>query len=334
LLKTYKRFLILIPIVSIVMYVFIFIIVNIAVDPYREYGLTNTKIYFQSYYTVPFKMYQKLSHENYILVFGTSHSSTISSEILNHPTLNMSTSVYGNPADVYYFLANLDKRQILNIDKIYYLIDYHIFEDKISDYADINFNSKIDFIYQTANNLNKKKLLRSVDNILKNILGNNTTEITDNGEFVYVRPVAYNNIVYDEKIRFTVSDKAFEFLAKIDSFCKEQNVEIIYFKSIFSRYFLQNVDYESVRSQLSSVLNIIDEVYCLMYVEGVSENLNNFRNPTHHINKAAEIEINILQSPKLRKRYRVTKENLDDYMKYLKANVFDYPIVLNDPQLK
>lgn len=333
-LKTHKHFLLLIPVVSIIMYVFIFIIVNIAVDPYREYGLSNTKKYFQSYYTVPFKMYQKLHHDKYILVFGTSHSSTISSELLNYPTLNMSTSVYGNPADIYCFLANLDQQQISNIERIYYLVDYHIFEDKKSDYSDINFNSKFDFIYQTANNLNKKKILRSVDNILKNLLDNNTTEITDNGEFVYVRPVAYRNIVYDEKIKFTVSDKAFEYLAKIDSFSKEQNIEIIYFKSIFSRYFLQNVDYESVRSQLSNVLNMIDEVYCLMYVEGVSDNMNSFRNPTHHVHQIAKMEIDILQSPKLRKRYRVTKENLDDYLKYLKMNVFDYQIVLNDPPSK
>ena len=333
-LESYKRFLLFIPIVSVVLYAFIFMVVNIVIDPYREYGLTDTKKYFQSYYTVPFKMYQKLRHDKYVLVFGTSHSATISAELLNHKTLNMSTSVYGNPVDDYYFLKNLDRPQISNIEKIYYLIDYNVFEDKKSDYPDINFNSKIDFFYQTANNLNKKKILRAVDNILKYLLRNNTTEITDNGEFVYVRPVAYRNIVYKDRIKFSFSGQSIEHLEKIDKFCKSQNIEIIYFKSIFSRYFLQNVDFESVESQLSRVLNIIDEMYCLMYVEGVSDNMDNFRNPTHHIHKIAKIEIDILRSPTLRNRYRVTKANLDDYMKVLKRNVFNYPIVLNYPSSK
>jgi hypothetical protein len=232
-------------------------------------------------------------------------------------------SVYGNPADIYAFLNNLDSTQVSNIKRIYYLLDYHVLTDKESHYTNIDFNSTFDFLWESCGNLNKQKILHAVDNLLKNVSGVYTTIMTDDGAYVYVRPAPYTHATYQEPILFHYESGALENLKKLDLWCKNHEVEIIYFKSIFSRHFVENLDTTSMRIHFEKTLEVVDGVYSLTYIPEYSNDRRYFSDPSHHMDTLTRIEAQILTSPERRQEYFVTSETLPDYLTSLREQVFN-----------
>lgn len=329
-MKEYKKWLLTLPIYILMMGLALIFIINILIDPYEEYNLIITPFNklksVQSYETAPFRMYQYLNEDKYIIVFGTSHSATISEELVNSKLINLSLSTYGNPSDVYYFLKGLNLRQLKNIKKIYYLLDWHTLTDQNSIYSKINFNSTYDFLFYTVKNIDHEKLIRSFETVIKNLTKSNQTKILNNGVFVDIKedkfiPDTPYATSAAKRIKFTYSDKSLEYLDKIDKLCKQNNIKIVYFKTVFSNLFLKKVVFNSLETHYRKILNTIDGLYSFIYMDNISNNLNYFSSDTHHKYSITKFQMIILQNDKLSPNYYVTKKNIDKFLKCLKNKI-------------
>lgn len=112
-------------------------LVYIVIDPYQVFGtsITRLKFDFTKYYSKV--QYDMLKRAHFSLVFGTSQSAKISTKNVDFPLLNF-MDIYGEPREILYFLEALDKKQLANINHIYYMISLHTMreagEEKI-DYS-------------------------------------------------------------------------------------------------------------------------------------------------------------------------------------------------------
>ena len=295
--------------------------INVILDPYGEYNIFQHKRYAQSHETMPYKAFEKLLHDDYSLVFGTSHSATLSAKIMGERILNLSTSVYGSPIDVELFLSKLDPKRRAHIQRIYYLLDYHVFGNKTSVYEGKDFSSSFEFFIETFKNINPEKLQRSLGLLIKNITGTNSTSITDNGEFIYENPIPYNHIKYAESVQFTKKPLPLQRLKEIDAWGQRHQIEIIYYKAVFSDYFLANVDFPSLEKHMHSLVDTINGFYSFMILDGVSDDLTKFRDPTHVRFPIVEQQARLLITPENRRIYWIDKHNVEAYLESVRQRV-------------
>ena len=298
-------------------------VINLIIDPYEEYGLIKNKKFSLSEISFPYKAFKLLEKNDYILVFGTSHSSTLSKESFGEDVINLSTSVYGYPEDVYYFLKQLDTNQIHHIKKIYYLVDFFI-HDVEPKYKELHFSSQLEFYFQTLKNLGTKKIIAAFENVIKNVSGKYIQHITQNGELVFLTEKKYTARKFISKDNFKIAYDQQKYYRFIEEFCEQKNIECVFFKSILSRFFLENIDFASIENHFQELSKQINGIYSLMYIKGASDSLENFRDPTHHSFRLSQIECDILKSSEKRNSYLVTRQNLAPYLATLKKEL-DHP---------
>ena len=295
--------------------IFIFFFINILIDPFQEYRVFQHKSYADSHTTGPFRALRQLEEKPHYLVFGTSHTAPINSEVLKGDVINLSLSVYGSPSDIYYFMANMNQKQKDNILGIYYLLAYNTFLEAPSKYKTIDFNSQTELFYQSIINIDSYKILRSLDKVLKNLTHASDTYITQKGEFIHVTPRAYRHRTYEKQVSFTMSDYQLAYLSKLDSFFRENQLDVKYFKTTLSDYFLSSADFPSVRRHFDGILKTIDGFYSFMWLEGISnQKAKYFRDPTHHGLDITRMQLEALNADSKRKDYLVTRDNVDSYL--------------------
>ncbi len=325
----YKKWFFSIIKLILIFYITLFIVINLIIDPYREYDLFKfefNKIKISSSYeTFPFKLFEKLKSDNYTLVFGTSRSQLISKDLAQANILNFA-SLYANPIDVFNLIRQFDKNQISNIKEIWYLIDTHTFNAKNSIYETLNLNSKKDFFIQTVSNLNMDKLNNAYSTITSNLKKNYIYYVSEYGETIRVEDKYFNGIIDEnQKIRVPITThKAMKHLSKIDKFCKENNIKITYFTTIYNLPYLKRCNLDLYKAQFQEFLSVIDGFYDFHYVENISINMNLFSNLDHPNAEGTRYLINLVQNSN--DKYFITKDNINLHFKNIKFQIQNYDL--------
>ena len=242
-------------------------------------------------------VYEKLKKEKATLIFGTSRSALVSSEMLNEKVFNLN-GLYGNPFSVYSFLESLDEVQIKNINKVYYLVDTHIL--KSSDHLkyglrDVNYkNYFLSFIEMLQDGVSMNRLYDSLNCFKSNYITKDNSQYVDkyggyivvnNKQNKYFQKYEYSKYTFDNDY-FEYTNEALEVLAKINQFFQEKKIEVVYFTATFSPYFFYNMNMENEFQKYSNVLLKIGKIHFLQYLDNISERVENnylvnFSDPSH-----------------------------------------------------
>ena len=277
----------------------VFFVVNIFIDPYGEYNIVQKKWnYFKkvaSHETSTFKLFRLLKENKYNIVFGTSHSGYMSSEMFGSNTLNFSNSLYGNPVDVYHFLQQLDINQIKNIKNVYYLLDAHTFLDKNSIFNELDLNSWNDFYIATFQNIGKKKILVALGTVKANLNGSIYRYLARTGEIVDKNQTTIEEISIEKTRMPTYGKKAIDFLKKVNLFFLENNIHVIYYTSPLNIPYLKKIDCIAYEKQFASFFTSIEKVYDFRYLPQISEQLSNYTDHDHLSVKATKKFVEILK---------------------------------------
>ncbi len=306
--------------------VILFVGVNILIDPYAEFGLVqgphNKRRYFQDHETAAYQMARRLEQSDYSLIFGTSHSAILSEKLLEEKLLNLSVSVYGNPTDVLSFLKGLSPKAWKHIRNVYFDLDFHTFTAVKSAYDKANFYSPLTYLFKTVSDLTLAKLERCFYTIHHNLGKPAGAYLNPNGEFVYNDETTFvPDPSATEKIIFTHNTQAFESLGELHRLLAEHQIPVIYFNTVFSRQFLNRVDWDSVKKQYEGILNQIPLFVSFLYVPKFSNFPKYFRDETHHKYELAEWEIATLRHPKARAAFELTRDKVTSYVNDLRGEL-------------
>ncbi len=226
----------------------------------------------------------KLNYKKGVLLFGTSRTNLVSSEILRTNTYNMHY-IYSHPKDVGSFLERLNTKQIENIDKIYFLIDYHTLEKKYFIENDINvFFEKQTNLEWTLNKLkilNQKKIFESLNFIFNGLTGNYDYFINNEGSVISKKEIKWDGGSPTKKEHF--NDYKFEnyfYLTKIENFAKQNNIEVLFFTPIYPKKFFDKFEIK-LDNFLRKILSNIDNLYFFMYEKNISNNQEYFIDESH-----------------------------------------------------
>jgi len=300
---------------SFIVYLCIFIVVKLIIDQYKEFQYfefdINKKQFFSSPKVTPYLLSEKLLNRESVVIFGTSRSALIDHKMLGDSVINFSSSLYGNPIDVYHFLINLDKEKIKNINKIYYLIDYHAFGYKVSAYVNkVYINTGINKIYDSLKSFDVNSIKHAYKTVIMNLYSNGGYVLKGDGEVNHTTKKNFNlnNIGYPEPIRF--SDEAFASLLKINDFSRDNNIEIVYFNVPLYNEFVKRFDMKLIIKQSKKIVNKIDSFYDLRCFPAISEFPNNFSSVNHPNYETTKYALDNLIST-----YKVNNNNIDLFYK-------------------
>lgn len=216
--------------------------VNILIDPWGEYrllehGYNRYKKEVRSSSLGP--LLSKLSQKPHVLVFGTSRSAKINSQMLGDDVLNLSMEVYGKPENVYRFFHLLDGAQRSHIKKVYYLLDEHTFGNFWKD--EILYESPFDLELDKLTNINIGKIgaaietIRFNDDIASGQLKDYAYFNTEGSQInVISQEKRAKRQAFDPNLDFyktIVSSNQLKYLSKLDTFLEKERIPIFYFNT-------------------------------------------------------------------------------------------------------
>lgn len=256
---------------STLLYLFM-IILYIIVDAEIVFNqsITHKKFGYTEYYSK--YQYEKLKHNKYSLIFGTSRSQKLSSKELNINLLNLH-NIYGEPEGILNFLSQLDKNQIQNITHIYYLvsIDTMVDEPPTINYKSNSFFDKLYYVLPLSD-LSIKYTLRDLKYNFapKSIY----YYISDDGSlFVHDKnqsSILNQRTVLPSSINKIIKTKSIDTLLKINEFCKKNNIAITYYTPTYSNKVIINTD--TIKFLWTQLLNGgVKNFYATYYIDGVSD---------------------------------------------------------------
>jgi len=270
---------------SFIFYLVLFVFYCL-VDPRQVFNnsITKYKFEYSRYYSK--HQYETLKSGEYSLIFGTSRSQKLSSESLGMNILNFH-NLYGEPGDILNFLNSLDKNQIKNIVKIYYLVSLDTMRDESEflNYQKSNFLDKLKEVFPLTN-LDLKYLFKDVYyNLFQNKIYYYLNK--DGSQFVFEKN---QSTILNEKIKqqnnpHLKTSNSIDTLLSLNNFCKEKGIDIIYYTPTFSDKFILN--FTEIEYLWSKLLNGgIKGFYFTYYIEGVSNKMNDnkyiyFTDTTH-----------------------------------------------------
>lgn len=304
----------------IILLVIVQIVVNIIIDPDMETRIVHGK--FNRYkfsHTAASSIfnYNKLKTTPSILVFGTSRSHRINSDLFEGTQLLNMHSIYGNPYAVKSFLYQLDEQQIKNIKEIYYLIDHMTFNGQ-SLYEPVSYSNFFSRALQIIKSTDIKKILRAYETVQKNRFIVDKY-INETGSFIFTKELP----LFDPNIRTHVDPQeivmrrqkytidTYSALKDIDQFAKLHHIKIIYFTPPLSTTFISRMDYKLYIGQREEFLKNIDGYYDLTYMEGYSDDHQYFSDFGHTNLPGAKKYLEILKNED--QKYYMTKEKLEKY---------------------
>ncbi len=204
--------------------------INILIDPYGEFRLIewdHNILKLKSEKTTALQVATKLYTDKYALIFGSSRTMLLSSEIMEEPTLNFSTSIYNNPGDILAFLKILDKQQTKNITRIYVLIDVNGFHyTKSAPFL----NSKNRLRIEKIRNIGPQKIKDAWECLYTNRYENkfiNNNYIDDFGTLHKQSSHFVNkDLIFSSG---TITEFYTHSLKEIASFCKRNKIKVTFF---------------------------------------------------------------------------------------------------------
>ncbi|MBI9112679.1 hypothetical protein [Maridesulfovibrio ferrireducens] len=226
--------------------------VNFIIDPYGEFRLIEgdyNKLKLKAEKTTALQVSSKLYDGKYALVFGSSRTMLLSSEIMGEPVLNFSTSLYNNPGDILALLEMLNKKQLANITHIYFLVDINGFHYTSAAPEMLN---KGTLLLETLKNLGPKKIEEAW-----NCLTANNQKLSESNYPNYID--SYGTLHKQEtpyKTRqphfssHVVTPYFLNSLKKINSFSANHAIETTFFTTPWQQPFIS-----SLQTKVTSILN-------------------------------------------------------------------------------
>lgn len=257
---------------------------NWAVDPEMEghpAALSLVKRRFYHSLASTRTLFDKLGGpQKYALVFGTSRSHLVSSDILGENVLNFH-ALYGNPKSVADFLSQLDDKKIASISRIYYLLDNATFRDaKFSPHFDCR--SRLSPILYSLKTFSAEKILEAVKTVYRNRTGRYDYYLDADGYKVNVNERTFDPKAYtgqSEDASFAADSMAA--LGAVDRFARSRGIPIVYYTATFPDVFLRRMDFEALAALHRGWAGQVGGFYELAYFEGVSDDYSNFLDESH-----------------------------------------------------
>lgn len=313
-----KEFLKKIAIGSLIVPIFLYLITTIIIDPYREFEISNAPWNKHRYVTAPqtaaYQAMSRLQTTPYTLIFGSSRSSTISSKELGTNVLNLSLVIYAYPQDINAFLSQLSPKEWKNVKAVLYNVDF-MMKDGGSIFENMSPNRKWGILKSSIQNMNRQKMYRAAEVIIKNIAQTGTAKLSRNWEFQYQGPVAYTR----KKEAFSIisEQKSLDALGEINRRLEEKQIPVQYFLPVFHDDFLAQVNHNALEHYLEKILTQVPTLISLINIPTLSNQTKYFQDMTHHTHEITAKEIEILSSPEKRMRYELTKEIITTYINQL-----------------
>lgn len=307
--------------------IFIIVFVNLIIDPYKEFDLfrftLNQKQYFQSDLSAV-RLSDLLQSDKYSIVFGTSRSKRLDSEMLGENIINF-YPVYGKPRDIYNFLLLLNQTQVENIDKIYILLDYQVYK-KVT-FFNINSLNYGNRLIESLKNLNYSKIERVALSIFYNQT-NYDYYFINNGSYFYKERII-NKILFEKDIDRQTKEKIkkeqkflieeVKWLSKIEEYAKRHNKKTIYFTSSFYDLWSKKMDFETMRNLRKEFLKHIDGFYEFQYIPQITNDYTKFDNPTHLAMDGMKKVAEVLREEN--KSFYTNAKNFESRMIELKSSI-------------
>ena len=294
-------------------------VLNLVIDPYGEYRLLSD-VHYRTDLTSAVPLAEQLREGPHALVFGTSTSAPIDARAVGEPVLNFSMSLYGAPERVLHFLESLDGEQVRHVTRVFYAVEHVSLPDHPLRQVGIDYGSRAAFLRATLTNIQRPKILAAADRVLRVVSGRTDSELTAKGVYRHLAPRPYTPVRYAEPIRFSHGARQVAYLRGVADFCRERGIELVVFRTVVTRTFLESTDLSSLKRHFARILEAVPRFYSLTWIDGVSEDESQFRDPIHPGYDAMLREMALLTSPE-RDRYAVTRATLDAHMRMLRAKI-------------
>ncbi|GEM_PF-2490684 len=250
------------------------------VDPFGERESHGPMKTFASNVLTADKYLHQLQEGPHILVFGTSRSRHLSSELVGEPVINLH-AIYGNPHAVKGFLDRLNPQQIKNIRRVIYLLDGHTFDGK-KYFDETDYKSVLSsFIYRVKNT--KSYISNSISKIKYNYTSSYASWIDDTGATHNINDPVFTGYMpkFNEEQHSITQDNLI-LLKEIDSFFKNYGIDVSYVRPPLPMAYLHKIDQSFILDPVRIFSNTLpDGIYDLTYTPGVSENNKYFWDETH-----------------------------------------------------
>lgn len=289
-------------VISTTALLFLIFITNLfLINPFNVYNYANnfdlTEFKFKYNNLTSKVVYENLKHKKATLIFGTSRSAKISSSMINKNVLN-NNGLYGNPHSILNFLLELDPIQINNIEKIYFIIDTHCLKSKdhlMQGYRHVyHKNYYLEFVNLLNYAIDINTSITTYE-YFKNILSGGYIQKIDKYSSAIIPIKSHLNRSFSSSLNWNtnLTDDYFEYhkdainaLSMVHQFISNHNINHCYFTPTLTPHYLSTMDLHYEEEKYQSVLNVIDELHFLHYIEGVSDYYKNgkfvhFTNPSH-----------------------------------------------------
>ncbi|HTB34640.1 MAG TPA: hypothetical protein VK842_07230 [bacterium] len=301
-----------------------FVGVDLAVDPYNEFGLSPLRKVFQDHYSGAYAAYAKLESPGVRdLVFGTSLSGTLSPAQLKAPLLNLSSSVYGKPVNILAFLAGLDEAQWSHIRRVYCLVDIRMLDAAPGDYADRDFHSAWQRWTEPLRNINGTKVFRALDDLKQNLNGRMAAYVDADGvvHHLGLKPFQPAGYVSDYGADLSYSPQAGAALRQVDQLLARHLKPVTYFCTVLSDYFWCQVNPATIAPHYQCIVEAVPSFLCLDRVPAFSPRLDLYRDEVHHEDAITDWEAGMLLDPKAARPYVIDKSNYKRHVAALLAQL-------------
>ncbi len=226
--------------------------VNFVIDPYGEFRLIEgdyNKFKLKAEKTTALQVASKLYDGKYALVFGSSRTMLLSSDMMKEPILNFSTSIYNNPGDILALLKMLDEKQLSNITHIYSLVDINGFHyTKTAE----EMTNKVTLLLETIRNLGPNKFEDAWDCIAVNTKQYNSTDYPKNIDSygsLHKKDTPYNAKEPFFSSHF-VTPYFLKSLNELSSFCSTKKIKTTFFTTPWQQPFSSEP-----QAKISTILN-------------------------------------------------------------------------------
>lgn len=312
------------------------VIVNFIIDPYGEFRLIEgnyNKLKLKAEKTTALQVASKLNDGKYALVFGSSRTMLLSSEIMGEPILNFSTSIYNNPGDILALLKMLTKKQLANITNIYFLVDINGFHYTATA---PEMSSRSRLFLETLRNIGPKKIEDAWDCLVANSKQYGTENFPNNID-------SYGTLHKVEK-PFHAKDPFFsshfvtpyylKSLRNISIFGKQNKIKTLYFTTPWFQPFVQEQQ-NKINSILDKAALASGGLLNFQLRTNLTGNSTLFYDPSH-LNKKGLINfikiLNLAASPSIPDSFSILQANVDYKnitFKDLKKEIYEK----NSPQI-
>lgn len=247
------------------------------VDPYAERQGGQFKTFVANTMTVR-KFMRMLEEQPRIVVFGTSRSRLMDSEMLGGEVVNLH-ALYGNPKAVRDFLSRLNDHQLGNIREVYYLLDRHTFEgDAYRDIVD--YTSTVGVLGAWLGR-GGNYARDAFDKVFLNVRGGWNYEIRDNGASRFVvDPVFDGRSRATPEHRITTAD-TIAALAEVAAILRGHGVAVHFFTPPLPQEYWPLMDVDGYQAQMRAFASVLDEFTDMTVLDGISTERSLFEDSSH-----------------------------------------------------